>query len=1014
MKYGLLGPLEVNADGEFLVIGSARQRIVLAMLLLQANRVVSLERLIAALWGDVPPVTAKSQVQTCISALRRLLPAASGGQVIETRATGYLIRVPEDQLDVAVSERLVRQARDAAAEGRAEEAVAGLRAALALWRGPALADVESELVQAAATRLTEDGLTVLEDCIDLELGLGRHRELVGELSQLIRQYPLRERLRAQHMLALYRSARQAEALESFHEIRRILAEELGIDPGPELCALERAILASDPALGQDAGPGEPRPAAAVVPRQLPAATADFTGREEVLDSLRDLLSGADATAPALTCVPVVVLSGKGGVGKTALALYAAHALRPDYPDGQLYVQLQDPDGRPVSAEEVLARFLRALGTAPAALPGGLAERTAAYRSAVGERRLLIALDDAACVGQVIPLIPGNPNCAVIITSRYPLPGLYGAHHFEIGDLDERASIDLLGRVIGPDRVRAEPAAAAALVRLCGYLPLALRIAAAKLAVRTHWSIGQLVRRMTDERNRLDELMLGGTGIRPTLSLSYDSLDERGRRLFRMLSLLGAADFSCWVVQPLLDSGARTAEDALDALIEARLVEVRQREDGQSRLRLHDLIRIFALERLTAEEPAAERALALRRLLGCWLALVTAAHRRIYGGDFAVLHGSGQKWELPPDLVDELLARPLDWLRFEQTGLVAAVFQAAQAGLDELCWDMALTAVTLFESEYQSDRWRQTHEVALTLVRKQGNRRGEAAVLYSLGNLTVVERLGEAAHYLEPALELFSQLDDTHGVALTLVALAFVDRLGGRTEQALARYSEALPGLRKVGDRVAEVDALSNIAQIFMDREQFAQAQEHLDAALGICQSLEAPRVRAQTEHRVGEFLLRKGDFARAERSFRAVLEAARDEGDLTGEAYALTGLGRVHSRQERYADSEADLSAALDLARAVGDNIVHGRVLLAATELHLAKQELQRATLLIDEALELSVDIGAAAVWRARMLALKARVDEQAGRTAAAAAARHSALELAGHMDPALASALVRRPPFTG
>lgn len=1014
MKYGLLGPLEVIADDQPLRIGSARQRIVLSALLLQANRAVPLEQLIAALWDDTPPVTAKSQVQTCISALRRLLSAASGSEAIETRAAGYMIRVRDGELDVAEFDRLVREARAAAGDGRPGEAVTGLRAALALWRGPALADVESQLVQATATRLNENRLMVLEDWIDLNLGLSRHRELIGELSQLVRQYPLRERLRAQHMLALYRSARQAEALESFRDIRKILAEELGIDPGAELCELERAILASDPALGQDARPAEPWAAQPVVPRQLPAATADLTGREDVLASLGDALSASPGTGRARTSVPVAVLSGKGGVGKTAIALHAAHRLRQDYPGGQLFVQLQDPDGQAVSAEEVLARFLRALDGTATAPPAGLAERTAAYRSAIGERRVLIVLDDATCEAQIAPLIPGHPGCAVIITSRYALPGLHGADHFEIGDLDERASIDLLARVIGTERIRAEPAEAVMLVRLCGRLPLALRIVAAKLAVRTHWSIGQMVRRMTDDQDRLDELMLGSTGIRHTLSLSYDSLAEPSRRLFRRLGLLGAADFSSWVTQPLLDGAARTAEDALDALVEANLVEVRRCENGQSRLRLHDLVRIFALERLAAEEPVAERMLALRRLLGCWLSLTTMAHQRIYGDDYAVLHGTGEKWHLPGDVSDRLLASPLDWLRAEQVLLVSAVLQAGQAGLDELCWDLAMSAVTLFESEYQVELWRKTHEVALTLTRKVGNRRGEAAILYSLGNLTVVERLGEAAHYLDPALAIFEELQDTHGRALTLVALAFVDRLGGRTEQALARYSAALAGLREVGDRVVEVDALSNIAQIYMDREQFGLAEEYLGAALVICRSLRASRVKAQTEYRLGELLLRKGDYACAERSFRAVLQLTRDEGDLTGEAYALIGLGKVHTQRARYAEAGTDLSAALSLARAVGDNIVHGRALLAATELHLAKQELQQATLLMEEALELSVELGAAAVWRARMLALKARVDERAGRQAAAAAARHSALELADHMDPVLADALMRRPPFTG
>jgi DNA-binding SARP family transcriptional activator/tetratricopeptide (TPR) repeat protein len=1009
MEYRLLGPLEIVAGDHNLQISSARQRTVLAMLLLQANKVVPVGQLVDAVWDDNPPATAKSQIHTCISGLRGQLASAGAARVIVTRPVGYAMTVPDGGLDIANFEQLARRGRAAAADNRAEEAVPDLRAALGLWRGPAGSDVESKLVQVAAVRLNERRLSVLEDCIELELGLGRHRDLAGELTELVARYPLRERLRAQHMLSLYRSARQAEALRSFREVRQIFIDELGLEPGEDLCALERAILESDPALELEpaarSGPRAPRPGTQAIPRQLPAAVADFTGREEVLSSISALLSPSGSEPDGTRFLPVVVLSGKGGVGKTAIALHAAHASRPHYPDGQIFVQLQEADGQLIGPLEVLTRLLRALGIAPAALPEGIAERTAVYRTALGDRRVLIVLDDAVDTGQVLPLIPGSPNCAVIMTSRNRLLGLPGARHFEIGDLDERTSVDLLARIIGPDRVQAEAASALALTRLCGCLPLALRIAGAKVAARPHWRIDQMVRRLTDEGRRLDELALSGIAIRTTLSLSYNSLSGDARRLFTRLGLLGTADFGSWVAAPLLDADAETATELLETLADARLLEVRVREDGSARFRLHDLIRIYALERL-AEEPMAERSAALERILGCWLSLVGEAHRRRYGGDYVVLHGGAARWTLPPEVIEELLSDPLGWLRAERAGLVSAIVQAAQAGLDELCWDLAMTSVTLFEADYQVNDWRKTHQAALEVTRRAGNLRGEAAILCSLGSLAVGVRAGTAARYLDRALGIFDKLSDTHGRALTLGLLAFVDRLDGHYEEALARYEQALAGFREVGDLVGEVDMLTSMAQVEMARERFDVVEELLDRALAICQSTRAPRIIAQTEYRLGEFYLHTGDLERAERSFRSVLQAVSDD-DLVGAAYALQGTGIVRTRRRQYALAEADLRAALRAARRVGDNLVLGRVLLAYTELYLAMDRPDSARSMIDEGLAVFVEIGPAPVWRARFLELRARLAEPASRPEDAG---FRALELADEVNPVLAAGQLRRP----
>jgi DNA-binding SARP family transcriptional activator len=744
VDFRLLGVIEIVLPGNNLVeIGSARERVILTMLLLRANRVVQVEQLIDAVWDESPPATARSQVQQCVSALRRKLAQAGGG-LLMTDAAGYVIRVPGDAIDVTRFERLVLRSRIAVTEDRIADAAADLRAALALWRGPACAGVDSSVIRAAATRLDEDRLAALETCADLDLQLGRHRELAGELGGLVAQYPLRERLRYLYMVALYRSGDKATALEAFRSARVALVAELGLEPGDELSALNRGILAGDPALdhGPDTIPGTARLdlGTVPVPRQLPSAIADFTGRGQEVSELTMLLSVPDEAMLAGRYLPMAVLRGKGGVGKTTLALHAAHALRHDYPDGHLYAQLRDGDGHPVSAADVLSLFLRALGLPSAAIPEGLAERAATYRSLVGDRRVLILLDDAHVTSQVVPLIPGNPGCGVIITSRDSLAGLDGAHYIDIGDLDEAASLRLLGAVIGSDRVAEEPAAALSLVRMCGCLPLALRIVAARLVARPHWKLEAMVGRLADEERRLDELALGDVGIRATVALSYETLDQDAGQLFRLLGLLGSADFSAWVAAPLLGCDAARAVELLDTLVDARLVDVHVNGAGVARFRLHELVRVYARERLAAEESAARRTAALERMLGCWLMLASEAHRRTYGGDFAILHRSASRFPLPADLIDELLASPLDWLRIEQSGLVSAVYQAAQTGLHELCWDLAMTLMTLFESDYQADNWRRTHDVALAAARRGGNRMGEAAMLYSLGHLEVLDAI----------------------------------------------------------------------------------------------------------------------------------------------------------------------------------------------------------------------------------------------------------------------------------
>ncbi len=1003
MEFRLLGPVEVVKDGNLQAIVAGRQEIVLALLLLEANHVVSIDRLIDALWGDRPPRTSKSQVQITVSTLRQFL---GDHDLIVTRPPGYLLRVDDEHLDLARFRSLVARGRRAAGEQRVPEAVADLRSALGLWRGLAMDGIQSEVIRSAATGLNEWRISVLQDCLDLELQLARHSDLIGELTRLVAEYPLNERFRAQLMLALYRSGRQADALETFRAGRDHLRAELGLDPGEELARLEHAILAKDPELDLPAGRPQAgrmgRPGAVPVPRQLPRTTADFTGRQDALGRITACLSG-DAGNAAHE-VPVVVLTGMGGAGKTALALRAAHLLRADFPDGQLFLQLRR-DGRQ-SAAGLLEHLLSSVGIPPDAVPRDLGDRSAMYRSWLADRRVLIVIDGALSPVQVAPLLPGTHGCAAIVTSGQQLTGLEGASQILVGPLDEDTAYDLLLALLGERRVHQEEAAARELIRLCEGLPLALRIVAAKLAARPEWRIGHMVRQLADEERRLDQLDVEGASVRSTLSLAYDSLDGSAQRLFRRLSILGVGDFASWVAAPLLDQDFRSAEDLFHSLIASHLVENRVTEDGSVRFHLHDLVRIFAVERLAAEEPMADRRAALERLLGCWLGIATAAHHRVYGGDFGLLHGAAPRWPLPAELVDEIVTNPGEWFRKERSALIAAIYRAGSIDLDELCWDLAVTTATLFEAGCYSDDWQGSHVDALAVVRRSANKRGEAALLYSLGTLELGLDVAKAREHLEQSLKLFDEIQEQQGRALALVGLAFVDRLGGGYDSALANYEEAAAGFRLTGDRAAEAYALKTMAQIHTDWLNYDEAERLLHSSLAICAELATPRLTAQAQYELAELHMRRGDLAAAITTFSSALQQTRDSADTIGQAYALAGLGTARRKLGDLAPAETALAEALDLADNAGDRLLQGRVLINLAELDFVKGRSNLSLARADDAMRVLRELGAAGVWQARALELLGRLHERAGRPSIAEQAWLSATELVRGTDAALADQL--------
>ncbi|MEV7541056.1 BTAD domain-containing putative transcriptional regulator [Streptomyces sp. NPDC089915] len=1011
VAFRILGPLSVIGAAGPVRVPPGRQEVILAALLLEADRVVSTDYLVDLIWEDEPPDTARTQVQICVSRLRKLFTKAGVAAAITTRPPGYVLKTEGELVDAVLFARRVADARIAARQGRLGASAELLRQAGELWEGACLNGIPSETLRGKALQLDEERMTATETRIELELELGRHHQLVAEVQTLVRQEPLRERLRGQLMLALYRSGRQAEALETYRVGRELLVEELGLEPGSELRGLEAAILSgevppapsaahAETAFGATASPGPAGspggaahgagPAAAVpgtaphdsagapgpevpshaaglpgspaspaygaalpggapdpgapiaevagpagptaaeeIPRQLPSDTSDFVGDELQLAAVERILLGEDGRR----AVGLAVIVGKPGTGKSTLATHLGHRLGEHaFPDGQLYCDLRGTTGSPATATEVLGRFLRALGIPGPVIPESQDERAEMYRTLLARRRVLVVLDDAASERQVWPLLPGSSRCAVLVTSRVRLTGLPGAHRVELDVMDTERAMELLGRVIGEDRLGRERVAAEVLIRTVGGLPLALRIVAARLAARPHWSLASMVQRLANERYRLDELTHGEMTMRASLSLTHDGLAGEDRRLLRLLSLAQGPTLPGWLAGALLDDHRPFPSDLFEPLVDVQMLDVVGVEStGGFRYRFHEIIRVFAREQLALNDEPAVQTAALERMLGGWMSLAEQAHRRIYGGDFTVLHGTAPRWVPPESCVSELLVDPLEWLDSEHANLVQAVEHAARAGMDELCWDLTTTLATLFEGKGYFDDWERTHQLALECARAAGNTRGAAALLSSLGVLHLGRSQQEESRAaLASALDLFQEVGDRQGLALCHRDLALLERMRGDEERALTLYDRALRDFDQVGDVVGRAIVLTQSAHIWMRRGQVTAAQSRLDEALGIYRSVGYTGGQARTLRRAGQLQQGQGEHERAVRTFIEVLELCRDDGDVIGEGHLLRDLGNAHAELGRREAARGFYAQALTVREQIMD---HGGAALVRLDL---------------------------------------------------------------------------------
>jgi DNA-binding SARP family transcriptional activator/predicted negative regulator of RcsB-dependent stress response len=997
MEFRILGPVEVWDGARRLDLGGPKPRALLAILLLHANQVVSTDRLVDELWGEAPPPTARSLVQVYVSRLRQTLHRCGDGStpspVLVTRPSGYLLRVEPGELDLDRFEELTIQARRAAADGDLARAAEGWRAALALWRGPALADASSEVLRRAVPRLEEARLVALEERLEADLSLGRHLELVGELEALVGEHPLRERLRRQLMLALYRSGRQAEALAVYHSTRQVLVEELGLEPSLALQELERAILLGDPALELASATTTQagyQPALPVAPCQLPPDIDDFTGRQDAIAQLQDLLEAGQATA-----IVISAIAGKAGVGKTALAVHVAHRLRPCFPDGQLYVNLRGAEAQALDPAEVLAGFLRALGVDGARIPEGLEERARLYRARLADRRVLVVLDNAASEAQVRPLLPGGQGCAVLVTSRGRLAGLEAAHPLVLDVLDGDQAVELLARLAGSARVAAEPQAARQLVGLCGLLPLALRIAGARLAARPQWRLALLAERLADEQRRLDELKTGDLEVRASIALSYQDRSEAERRLFRLLGLLGAPTFPAWTAAALLDRDLVEAGELLERLVDAQLVEtIGEDQAGQLRYRLHDLLRVFARERLEAEEPAPARRASLQRLLGAWLTLATRADTLLvpsgldrYGGDL----DPGQAGHPAVGIVER---SPAAWFDAERASLVAAVKQACDAELWEVGWRLTVMLTGFLQLRAHWDDWQHTHTLALGAARRAGDRDAEARVLAGLGDFySEREVLEDARCCFQQSLVAFRETGNRRGELQSLLSLGDFDRRLGRFADATAQLEQSLAGFRELGMRNWEALTLFYLADVHREQGRRAAAAAYLKQSLALVREIGDRPWEAAILRRLGQVHLANGRLGAATACLQQSLASVRDVGDDRGEAYVLESLAEVHRKQGRLEDAAGCLERSLALARTTGDRGVEAFALLTLGKVRCDQGCLEDAAGCLEQGLAAFRGFGFRH-WEARALDSLGLLLAAKGDSAAARAAWQPALAI--------------------
>jgi DNA-binding SARP family transcriptional activator len=897
LRINVLGPMRAWHDDEPIPLGPPAQRVVLGLLVLAGGQPVGLSGLIDAIWGDQPPASAVNVIQTHVKRLRRLLEPAraphSRSELLPYLGDGYRLGVPEEQIDILRFRRLVRGAGDGP-----------LAEALALWQGRPFADVPQLAEHPRVLSIVAEHRAALTRHGDALLAAGAVDRAIAAYEEVIAAEPLDEAGQARLVRAYAAAGRRAHAFSTFHAVRRRLADELGVDPGPELTAAHQDLLDEDSRATRPAAP-----AARPVPAELPADVPGFTGRQRELADLDRL--------PDPSTVVIAVVSGTAGVGKTALATRWAHRARHHFPDGQLYVDLRgyDPE-QPVSPGAALARFLRSLGLPGEQVPADVEERAARYRSLLDGRRMLILLDNAASVDQVRPLLPGSAGSAVLVTSRDTLPGLvvrHGARRIGLDVLRREDALALLRRLAG-EGVTAETGAAEELAEHCARLPLALRIAAELVHRRQPATLASVVDELADHRGRLGLLSAGDphSDIGVVFSWSYRDLPAGPARTFRLLGLHPGTEVDGYAVAALIGAGEAQARAHLDLLAGSHLVQ----RNGD-RYGMHDLLRAYA------KELAGEAELP-RPVLDFYLHTAATAMDLLYPAE------RGRRPEVPapsgpvPPLRE---STALAWLDAERTNLVAIAVHAAAHGQDAYAVLLAQVLLRYLESGGHYADAVTLHEQALRAAERTADRSSSARLRINLGVMHLQQaRYAEAGTELRRAIELAHEAGDTFARVRALGNLGHLHQWQGRYPEAARMLTEVIAVARHTGDRAAEARGLGNLGQVRLRQGRFADAARDLHASAAICRDIGDAAGEAYALVYLGHVESALGRYTEAGEHHQRALTVFRGTTELAGEAYALDGLGGVDVLRGEHRRALDRLDEALVLFRRIGERAGEARV----------------------------------------------------------------------------------------
>jgi DNA-binding SARP family transcriptional activator len=944
-EFGVLGPMRVSHGGRSVPVAANKQRVLLAVLLLHNGETVSTADIVDRVWGEHPPENSATALHSLVLRLRRTLSAAGGSPPIQSHPNGYGVALPVESVDLAKFYDLHRQARAAAAAGDTARWAALLREALSLWRGQPLADTDSDVLQRQdVPAIVERWAQAVEEHFDAELELGRHAELVADLREAVDRNPLREGLWARLMLALYRCGRQVEALEAYRTLAGLLKDELGLEPSPQVQELQRDILRGDTALRPRPSPAEedapPDPLF-----QLPPRTGVLYGRDPDIERLRHLLT-AD---PGSGRPPLVCVSGPPGAGKTALAVEVAHAVRDNFPDGQWFVPL---GGRAADAStDILCQLLGYAGVRGQAVPAEFAARVATLRSALAGRRVLLVLDDAPSVAAVEHLLPGGPGCAVIVTSRSRLGGLVALHGASAHSLDTLAPVDAVGLLRSvftghgltvPDGIVDE------LARLCGYLPLALRIVAANLATGSSADVVDYARRLRDG-DRLDALSVDGdsrVAVRAAIEPSYQRLDKVARRALRLQAGSPSSDFTAADLAALLDVEPAEAEAVVRSLAAAHLV----RASRASRYTTHDLIRLYALEQSAASDGDGERAAALARLFQSYLATADHIARTWYPRmTFLPLPAEAAR---PPASGDRR------WFDTEFANLLTAIRHAARHGPRGMAVHLADRLRGHFQRVGAHGEWRAIAEAGLDRAHRDGDDEGIAAMEASLGTLSASRAdYAEARRRYTAALTVHIRLGNAAAQAAIYNNLGIVHREEGRLTKALTSYHEALRRYQAAGNRRAELSAWYNASVVHLDLDQIAEAVEASHTALTGLLALGGPGNDddvATALHNFAESLRAAGQPGRAIMYLTWALAIRRRTASRYGEAADLESLAESYVDLGYHAKALRLAGDALAIAEEIDRHRVAAEAYTTRGAAHLGLGDVAAATSDHETALRLS------------------------------------------------------------